>query len=277
MPMVASAGTPRAPEYERSLFLGPGQKFDSVRHSYVGNAEDPRADLAAPNIALLAETVWPRTADSQFSRTPPDRQATRPGEDSLNASEPEGPAVHGSDAGEDRPAEQLVDPDVRALLAEIRGRLDSIEDRFEARFTYDTTKEAAFRHVYADLQEARLAQSLESARPLLLDLLLLYDRVHTAISSLGSGEEPVALVSFREELLELLYRREVQTFVSVSTRYDSETQQVVGVVDTSKAEEHQQIDRIVRAGFRWRTRILRAEDVVIRRYRPGVPLSGGPA
>jgi len=159
-------------------------------------------------------------------------------------------------------------PDAGASLVEIISCLGRLESRFESRFTYDATKEEAFRHVYADLQDAKLAQSLEATRPLLLDLLLFYDRIDTAVSASKAANEASVLGSFHEELLEILYRRDVRKVVSASDRYDRDTQQVVGVVETLVAEEHQQVERIVRPGFRWGARILRAEDVIIRRHRP---------
>jgi molecular chaperone GrpE (heat shock protein) len=193
----------------------------------------------------------------------------------LSASEfDERAANDGNDEAVVPPLQQTVVPDLQVSLAEISGGLSRLESRFDARFAYDATKETAFRHMYADLQDAKLAQSLEATRPLLLDLLLLFDRVDLASRSSKSPDEASALDSFREELLEILYRRDVRTFVSASNRYDRETQQVVGVVDTPDADEHQLIERIVRTGFRWGTRILRAEDVVIRRYRVSVPPSG---
>jgi molecular chaperone GrpE (heat shock protein) len=198
----------------------------------------------------------------------------------LSASESdERTANDGNDETVVPPLKEALVPDLQVSLAEISGGLNRLESRFDSRFAYDATKEAAFRHMYADLQDAKLAQSLEATRPLLLDLLLLFDRVDLASRSSKSADEASALGSFREELLEILYRRDVRTFMSASNRYDRETQQVVGVVDTSEADEHQLVERIVRAGFRWGTRILRPEDVVIRRYRAAVPpseeLTGG--
>jgi molecular chaperone GrpE (heat shock protein) len=185
------------------------------------------------------------------------------------------PRPAANDAGEttvEPPLEPSGAPDLQATLAEVSRSLSRLEAQFELRFAYDATKDAAFRHVYADLQDAKLAQSLESTRPLLLDLLLLYDRVETAIGS-ATGGDGSALGSFREELLEILHRRDVQRLVSASDRYDRDTQQVVGVVDTVDADDHHRVERIVRPGFRWGTRMLRAEDVIIRRHRPTVAVA----
>jgi molecular chaperone GrpE (heat shock protein) len=193
----------------------------------------------------------------------------------LSVNESDGPVANdGNDETVVPPHQQTAAPDLQTSLAEISGGLSRLESRFDARFAYDATKETAFRHMYADLQDARLAQSLEATRPLLLDLLLLFDRVDTASRSARGDDEASALGSFREELVEILYRRDVRSFLSASDRYDRETQQVVGVVDTPEASEHHLVERVVRTGFRWGTRILRAEDVVIRRHRPAVPPSG---
>lgn len=189
------------------------------------------------------------------------------------------PKPSAKDAGEttaEPPLEPAAPPDLQATLAEVSRSLSRLEAQFELRFAYDATKEAAFRHVYSDLQDAKLAQSLESTRPLLLDLLLLYDRVECAIGSATDDGNGSALGSFREELLEILHRRDVQRIVSASDRYDRDTQQVVGVVDTVDADEHHRVERVVRPGFRWGTRMLRAEDVIVRRHRPPVTVAEAP-
>jgi molecular chaperone GrpE (heat shock protein) len=194
----------------------------------------------------------------------------------LNAAESDERAANdGNDSTVAPTPEPTVAPDLHASLAEIIAVLSRLESQFESRLAYDAAKEVAFRHVYADLQDAKLAQSLEATRPLLLDLLLLYDRFDTASRSSKNADEASAIASFREELLEILYRRDVTRLVSASDRYDPQTQQVVGVVDTPEPDEHQQVERSVRTGFRWGTRILRAEDVVIRRHRPATPTPEG--
>ena len=165
---------------------------------------------------------------------------------------------------------------VLAALADINGGLSRLEGQFEARFAYDATKEAAFQRLYADLDDTKVAHSLEATRPLLLDLLLLFDRIDAASRSSNIADEAGALGSFREEILEILFRRDVRQVVSTAERFDAETQQVVGTVDTPDPGEHQQVERIVRSGFRWGRRLLRAEDVIIRRHRGTVGAVGEP-
>lgn len=182
---------------------------------------------------------------------------------------------------DDRPPEAAADElgkdaDLAASLAQIILGVAKLQNSFDARLAYDETKEAAFQRLYADLQDAKLAQSLEATRPLLLDLLLLHDRVDTAIRASGVTSEASACASFKEELLEVLYRRDVRRFGSSAERFDPETQQAVEIVETADPAEHQRVERVVRAGFRWGTRVLRAEDVVIRQRRRVPPSSTGP-
>lgn len=182
--------------------------------------------------------------------------------------QPVNPPDNSSDRTVGTPPENPVKlEDLHVSLAQVMGGVTRLQDSFEARLTYDATKEVAFQRLYADLQDAKLAQSLEATRPLLLDLLLLYDRVDAASRAAGPPPGDSLVGSFKEELLEILYRRDVRRFASSAERFDPETQQAVEVIETADPAEHQRVERVVRAGFRWGTRVLRAEDVVIRQRR----------
>lgn len=158
---------------------------------------------------------------------------------------------------------------LKEVTREIEGKDDHLVRRFEARLGQDATKDEAFRRLYQDLEDARRAASAEETRPLLLDLLLLYDRMSAPLDGEGRlplPTDPTAARSFVDELLEILYRRDVHPLVTVGGRLDAGIQRVVGVVAASSPDDHLQVERVVRQGFRWGERLLRAEDVIVRQH-----------
>lgn len=152
--------------------------------------------------------------------------------------------------------------------------LQRIADMFSARLTYDRAKEAAFDRLYADFDALRRDAAGETVRPILLDLILLYDRMestHQQLLSVGGPGASISietLRSFTAELLEVLARRDVELVPNLSASFDPSHQRAVGVEPAEDASHHHEVVRIVRRGFRHRERILRPEDVIVRRFAP---------
>lgn len=164
--------------------------------------------------------------------------------------------------------EQQMLSGMNTILTEITTLHQTIKERL----SYDRVKEEAFDRLYAEVEEVRQERSFQQIRPLLMDLILLYDRIELSIQHIyeQEGSTPGAaqlLKSFRDEVLEILYRREVEMIVVGSPAFDRTLQQVIKVQPTAFASEHNQVVRVVRRGFRYRNRILRSEEVIVGSYK----------
>jgi molecular chaperone GrpE len=176
---------------------------------------------------------------------------------------------------EQQPSEFFEGSEEQSLLgrfADVVEEVAALRQTIEERLIYDRVKEEAFDRLYAEVEEVRQDRAFQQVRPLLIDLLLLYDRVEQGLQqmygpgvSLGSVTQ--LLQSIRDELLEVLYRREVETIVAPTAIFDRTLQQAVSVQPTAVASEHNQVVRVVRRGFRYRNRILRSEEVIVSSYK----------
>jgi molecular chaperone GrpE len=168
----------------------------------------------------------------------------------------------------DESLEQQVLSGMDNILAEVAALHQTIKERL----AYDHVKEEAFDRLYAEVEEVRQERSFQQLRPLLMDLILLYDRIEQGIQQMyeleGNSLGVIHLLtSFRDEVLEILYRRDVEMIVVGSIAFDRTLQQVMKLQPTALAEEHNQVARVVRRGFRYRNRILRSEEVIVYSYQ----------
>lgn len=165
-----------------------------------------------------------------------------------------------------------VEQQILLNMDNIIAGVTALNQIIKERLVYDHVKEEAFDRLYVEVEEVRQERGFQQIRPLLMDLILLYDRIELGMQQLygleGSMPEVVQLLqSFRDELLEVLYRREVEAIVVPTATFDRTLQQAVSVQPTVVLSEHNQVVRVVRRGFRYRSRILRSEEVIISSYK----------
>ena len=135
----------------------------------------------------------------------------------------------------------------------------------------DSVREKAFDQLYEELKNYKDDWQFQAEKPLLLDLLLFYDSLNWFQESLVKQEmsRDVVADSFQyliDEFLELLYRRDVMP-MAASDSFDRKRHKAVQVVDSDTPSEDQAIQQVLKRGFNRGERVLRAEEVVIKRYR----------
>jgi molecular chaperone GrpE (heat shock protein) len=77
------------------------------------------------------------------------------------------------------------------------------------------------------------------------------------------------LENLRVLFMEVFDRLEVSQLKTEKGKIDKRLQKALSVVPTDKPEEDGLVARKVRPGFEWRDRVIRPEDVIIKRYTPG--------
>jgi molecular chaperone GrpE len=159
-------------------------------------------------------------------------------------------------------------PECITTVDVMKAQLEELVSLVKERLAYDQTKEQAFERLYTELDTLKRNAALEQTKPLLLDLILLYDRMEHARHEAAAVQGTVStemLESFIHELLEVLYRREVSLVEASPSSFDCNQQKAIGVVDVADPAQHQRIHKVVRRGFRLAERTLRPEEVIVCR------------
>jgi molecular chaperone GrpE len=159
-----------------------------------------------------------------------------------------------------------------AAVQALSVRLEDLTCLIKTRLSYDKVKEEAFDRIYADLDQLKKNAAQDNIKPLLLDLILLYDRMEQAHREATSVDVAGGLIatetvkSFIEELLEVLYRRDVALVEVLSPAFDPNQQRAISVENVADQAQHQHVAAVVRRGFRLGSRVLRPEEVIVRRF-----------
>lgn len=136
---------------------------------------------------------------------------------------------------------------------------------FEERLHYDATKEESFRQLYEDLERFRALASSTQNKPVLVDIILLLDRVEKALEA---QPEDGFIASIKDELSEILARRGVSAMSASGAKFDPQRHRAVGTRPTADESEHNTVAEVARTGYEWDGQILRATEVMVYRHTP---------
>ena len=154
---------------------------------------------------------------------------------------------------------------------QIAEELSSLKNLFDERLRTDESKEKAFESLYGELRQYKDDFLFQAEKPLLLDLLLFYDSLNWFQESLVKQEMSADVIadSFQyliDEFLEVLYRRDVLPMES-EEKFDRKNHKAVKVEEAESAEDDYKVTQVLKRGFTRADRLLRAEEVVIARFK----------
>lgn len=161
------------------------------------------------------------------------------------------------------------------LLTTQNNLLKDIQTKVDSRLSYDTAKEKAIDKLSEELKLYRDNFIFQSQKPLFIELIMLYDNMVQILSYLGDHQEMTQeaisttknnVHNIKEELLEILYRRDVIPFEEHPENLDYKIHKTVSTITTSVESENNKIEKIVKTGFRWNEKVLRPEEVIIKKY-----------
>lgn len=154
--------------------------------------------------------------------------------------------------------------------------LKDIKAEMASRASYDAAKEKAIDKLSEELKLYRDNFIFQSQKPVFVELIMLYDNLAQTLNLLEGSQAPAAdtcltvknnLSNIKEELLEILYRRDVTPFVEHPETLDYKLHKTVGTVTTGIEGENNKVEAIRKTGFRWNDKVIRPEEVVIKKYR----------
>jgi molecular chaperone GrpE len=158
------------------------------------------------------------------------------------------------------------------VVSQLATELFPLKSMFENRLRYDKTKEEAFNRLYTELDDLKKNSIFDRNRPLFIDLILLYDRIE---NKLHESKQPTSKMSISEhflktlsdELLEILNRQEIEVIRMTSTIFDPLFQRAIGTEFTTVKDENNEVAKVLRKGFKFRDRLLRAEEVIVKKFK----------
>jgi molecular chaperone GrpE (heat shock protein) len=167
-------------------------------------------------------------------------------------------------ASESDSSAQSPDSDPLGLItAELR----SLRADFNAKIRYDEGREQILTAMGAELDQHRQGVFRMQLRPVLLDLVAMYDDISQLINS--SEYPPVTvqvLELVRDTVMHTLGRNGAEQIPSEGDIFDRTVHKVVRMVPTEQPEADRRIAARLRPGFRWNDRVLRPEWVDVYRY-----------
>lgn len=173
------------------------------------------------------------------------------------------------------PCSDSAPPNVAAMLTAQGDALAKLNELVASRVSSDQAKEKAIHALSDELNFYRDEFVAQSQKGIFIDLIVLYDNVKQAVNLLDNPHELSAddiarvvnnVKNLEGELLEILYRRDVIPFDEHPPALDRRLHRTVKVVPTFIESENDQVTNIFKIGFRWRDKVLRPEEVEIKKF-----------
>jgi molecular chaperone GrpE len=158
-------------------------------------------------------------------------------------------------------AQDAREPAAEPLKQEILTALTALQEVFDAKIRYDEVRERQIAALHDELEAHRRGLYLQILKPVLLDIIGLYDDIAKTDSAMA-GERAFLLNSVEE----ILRRYGAETFACEGNAVDRSRQRVIDTESTDSADLDRLVAHRVRPGFGLDGRVLRPEWVVAYRY-----------
>jgi molecular chaperone GrpE (heat shock protein) len=161
----------------------------------------------------------------------------------------------------------------RDILKENAVLLREIKSSVEARQEYDASKQKIIDRLDEEMKNYRDNFILQSQKPVFIDLILLYDDMKKLMDTISQAEsldrEEVLknIDILKDELLEVLYRRDIELYEEHPERLDHRLHRTISTAECESEDDNNKVLKIARDGFKWNGKVLRAEEVIIAKYR----------
>lgn len=191
-------------------------------------------------------------------------------------------AVHlqsGKDASGASECHQASNEQLQSLaeaLSTQNAILKDIKAEMASRALYDAAKEKTIDKLSEELKLYRDNFILQSQKPVFIELIMLYDNLEQTLNLLEGSQASATdtslavknnLRNIKEELLEILYRRDITPFAEHPELLDYKLHKTVGTITAGVEGENNKVETIRKIGFRWNDKVIRPEEVVIKKYR----------
>ncbi len=212
-------------------------------------------ETSSPAIAAIAPSN-PAT-ENDAAHMPQDKPDVEP-------SSPEKPA------GMSEPHEQLAH--LQHKIEAFSQQLTLLYELCASGFSDDRQRDETVLSLHKKLEQFEREAVRLAKEALLRDLLLFYDSLLKLEEQSCSGALPAETFAqeiswLRAELLEIFSTHKMARLdLPGNGKYDSRLQKAVRVENTNDNAEHETVARLVRDGFVWEERVLRKQEVVVKKF-----------
>jgi molecular chaperone GrpE (heat shock protein) len=166
---------------------------------------------------------------------------------------------------------ELDDSDISGQsiqLERVLKTLATLQGSFDAKIRYDEAKERQIAALHQELETHRQGLYQQILRPVLTDLIGIYDEIANHLAA-GENGDPVGGAGSLLEMVEgVLERYSVISYRCEGDDIDRARQRVIDVESTDDAELNRRLARRLRPGFELDGKILRPEWVIAYRHAP---------
>lgn len=150
---------------------------------------------------------------------------------------------------------------------EIKAFVLSLKELFHGKISIDKSQREAFDKLYDEMKLYKENFVFSAMRPIIMDLVLLYDNIKRMEKYTEDTNVLKATSHIKEELLEILYRQDVEPIITTETKIDRKLQKVIKSVSTCSEFENGDIIEVVREGFLRDGKTLRLQEVICKKYQ----------
>jgi len=187
------------------------------------------------------------------------------------------PAIEEKEGQEDdsSPVQGLHQDTLAQALDSHKKTLEEIRTLLESRLCYDAAKEKAIHALSEELNLYKEKFVYRSQKPIFIDLILLYDNLTQILDYLENREHlshkefakvKGDLLNIKEELLEIFYRRDITPYNEHPGMLNYKLHKTVSTIPTPVESENNKVEKIIKTGFFWNGKVLRPEEVIIKKY-----------
>jgi molecular chaperone GrpE len=177
------------------------------------------------------------------------------------------PSLHGA------PIASEISRTLELIQSLVEG-LQALQQSFDSKIKYDTSKERIIDSLHHELQDYREGLHFQILRPIFFDLIGMHDDLTNLLkhNSANMDENDVAtklrrsLISFQETIESVLEHHGVIAFAEVSDRFVAQRQRAIRTEIINDSSKDRLICERVRKGFEYEGKVLRPETVVIYKY-----------
>lgn len=166
------------------------------------------------------------------------------------------------------PVTELVQQRLDAVVSAVEAIAQSVSQLrmdFDTKIKYDESKDRTINALHQELQDYRADIVLKHQRPLVNDLISLYDDLGRLVAAGGVVDH---LADIQSDIETMLARSGIEAYEMPQDTFESAFQRVQQVVPTDQPDLDRRVAARVRRGFRYGDRVIRPEIVDIYRHTP---------